>query len=53
MTMYELMNKIQELREEKVALAMKDGWSDEDFKKDDELFRRIQTLTDAYHGKTY
>ena len=37
-------NRIEEIKERRFFLAMKDVWSREDFKKDDEYFKEYMEL---------
>lgn len=47
MTRTEIEKRIEDIKEERFFLAMKDFWSREDFKKDDQLKAEIKELKKA------
>lgn len=44
MTMFQLYEKIEQLKKQKFYLAMKDHWSNRDFVEDSRLFNEINRL---------
>lgn len=40
----ELKNELQDLADKRFMLDMKDNWNNEDYKREDELFKRIKEI---------
>ena len=50
MTKNEMLNRIENLKFERMCLACKDRWNTDDYKKDDEMLAEIRALQKAINA---